>query len=69
MGQWVKKIENLHKVNGERNGIDTLSDTSYDIRMMLRDIVLILVNLGIRVGEELLNLKTISKTKRIVTAA
>ena len=57
MGQWVKKTEELHKVKGGRNGIDTLSDTSYDIRMMLRDVVLILVNTGIRVGEELLNLK------------
>ena len=57
MTAWVKKTEELHKVKGGRNGIDTLSDTSYDIRMMLRDVVLILVNSGIRVGEELLNLK------------
>jgi integrase len=57
MGQWVKTTEALHKVKGGRNGIDTLSDTSYDIRMMLRDIVLILVNTGIRAGEELLNLE------------
>ena len=57
MGQWVKKTAELHKVKGGRNGIDTLSDTSFDIRMMVRDIVLMLVNTGIRVGEELLNLK------------
>ena len=31
MGLWVKKTEELHKVKGGRNGIDTLSDTSYDI--------------------------------------
>ena len=57
MTAWVKKTEALHKVKGGRNGIDTLSNVSYDIRMMLRDVVLILVNSGIRVGEELLNLK------------
>tara|TARA_B100000029_G_scaffold299388_1_gene292303 strand:+ start:351 stop:1862 length:1512 start_codon:yes stop_codon:yes gene_type:complete len=57
MTAWVKTTEALHKVKGGRNGIDTLSDSSYDIRMMLRDVVLILVNTGIRVGEELINLK------------
>jgi len=57
MTAWVKTTEALHQVKGGRNGLDTLSNTSYDIRMMLRDVVLILVNTGIRTGEELLNLK------------
>ena len=57
MTGWVKTTEALHQVKGGRNGLDTLSATSYDIRMMLRDVVLILVNTGIRTGEELLNLK------------
>ena len=42
MTAWVKTTEALHQVKGGRNGLDTLSNTSYDIRMMLRDVVLIL---------------------------
>jgi hypothetical protein len=40
-----------------RNGLDTITQKSYEIREILRDIVLILSNTGIRTGNELLKLK------------
>ena len=40
-----------------RNGLDTISQKSYEIRELLRDIVLILANTGIRTGNELLKVK------------
>ena len=40
-----------------RNGIDTISEKTYWIRELLRDVVLILVNTGMRPGTEILNLK------------
>ena len=42
---------------GGRNGIDTISAKTYDIRVLLRDYVLILVNSGMRPGRESLELK------------
>ena len=50
------KSRKLYEAKG-RNGLDTLTLTSYEIRQLLRDVVLILANTGIRCGEELLNLK------------
>ncbi|MDP6587454.1 MAG: hypothetical protein QF535_22595 [Anaerolineales bacterium] len=42
---------------GGRNGLDSITQKSYEIREILRDIVLILANTGIRTGNELLKLK------------
>jgi hypothetical protein len=42
---------------GGRNGLDTITQKSYEIREILRDIALILANTGIRTGNELLKLK------------
>ncbi len=50
------KSRKLYEAKG-RNGLDTLTLTSYEIRQLLRDVVLILANSGIRCGDELLNLK------------
>lgn len=56
MHHYVNKAKKLNEAKG-RNGLDTISDKSYWMREMLRDIVLILVNTGMRPGRELLNLK------------
>ena len=50
------KSRKLYEAKG-RNGLDTLTLTSYELRQMLRDVVLILANSGIRCGKELLDLK------------
>lgn len=52
----LRKSKNLLEAEG-RNGLDTISEKSYEIREILRDIVLILANTGIRTGNELLKLK------------
>lgn len=46
----------LNNVTG-RNGLDTIKQKSYWMREILRDMVLILVNTGMRPGREILNLK------------
>jgi len=56
MRRYLKHSEKLFNAKG-RNGIDTISQKTYWIREMLRDVVLILVNTGMRPGEELLSLK------------
>ena len=50
------KSRKLYEAKG-RNGLDTLTLTSYEIRQLLRDVVLILANSGIRCGKELPDLK------------
>jgi integrase len=40
-----------------RNGIDTITTLTYEIKELLRDTVLILANTGIRAGKEIVNLK------------
>ena len=40
-----------------RNGLDTITPLSYEIKVLARDVALILVNTGIRPGKELLALK------------
>jgi len=42
---------------GGRNGLDTITPLSYDIKELLRDVVLILANTGIRGGKEMMRLK------------
>jgi integrase len=56
MWRYVKYSEKLLNAGG-RNGIDTIQQKTYWIRELLRDVILILVNTGIRPGKELLNLK------------
>ena len=56
MHHYVKKAKKLNEATG-RNGLDTISDKSYWMREMLRDMVLILVNTGMRPGREILSLK------------
>ena len=56
MHHYVKKAKKLNEAKG-RNGLDTISDKSYWMREMLRDMVLILVNTGMRPGREILSLK------------
>ncbi len=56
MWRYLEHSEELRKKKG-RNGIDTISQKTYWIREMLRDVVLILVNTGMRPGRELLSLK------------
>ncbi len=46
----------LNNITG-RNGLDTIKQKSYWMREILRDMVLILVNTGMRPGREILNLK------------
>jgi len=40
-----------------RNGLDTLTQMSYEIKELTRDVALILANTGMRSGEEIMNLK------------
>lgn len=56
MHHYVNKAKKLNEAKG-RNGLDTISDKSYWMREMLHDMVLILVNTGMRPGREILNLK------------
>lgn len=56
MHHYINKVKKLNKAKG-RNGLDTISDKLYWMREILRDIVLILVNTGMRPGKEMLNLK------------
>ncbi|MCP3703896.1 MAG: hypothetical protein GY954_13330, partial [Alteromonas sp.] len=56
MRSYLKHSEKLLHKKG-RNGIDTIQQKTYWIREMLRDVVLILVNTGMRPGRELLSLK------------
>lgn len=56
MHHFVNKAKKLNNGKG-RNGLDTISDKSYWMREMIRDMALILVNTGMRTGKEILNLK------------
>ena len=53
----LKASEKLLTIKNGRNGIDTITQTTYEIRELLRDVVLILANTGIRTGNELLRIK------------
>lgn len=56
MHRYLKHSEKLLAAKG-RNGLETITQKSYWIREMLRDVALLLVNSGIRPGRELLSLK------------
>ena len=56
MWRYLQHSEKLLNAGG-RNGIDTIQQKTYWIRELLRDVVLILVNTGIRPGKELLSTK------------
>ena len=56
MWRYLEHSQRLLQAKG-RNGIDTISEKTYWIRELLRDVVLILVNTGMRPGTEILNLK------------
>jgi len=56
MRHYLKNSERLLHAKG-RNGIDTIQQKTYWIRELLRDVILILVNTGIRPGKELLSIK------------
>ncbi len=56
MWRYIKHSKKLLNAEG-RNGIDTIQQKTYWIREMLRDVVLILVNTGMRPGSEILSLK------------
>ncbi len=54
-----KDLNNAKKMVGKggRNGIDTITALTYEIRELVRDVALILVNTGIRSGNEIMSLK------------
>ncbi|SEA84960.1 Phage integrase family protein [Desulfuromusa kysingii] len=56
MWRYLKHSEKLLNQKG-RNGIENISQKTYWIRELLRDVVLILVNTGMRPGSEILSLK------------
>lgn len=56
MWRYLQHSEKLLNAKG-RNGIDTIQQKTYWIRELLRDVILIQVNTGIRPGKELLSLK------------
>ncbi len=56
MWRYLKHNEKLVNQKG-RNGIENIGIKTYWIRELLRDVVLILANTGMRPGEEILNLK------------
>lgn len=56
MWRYLQHSEKLLHAKG-RNGIDTISQKTYWIRELLRDVVLILVNTGMRPGREMLSIK------------
>jgi len=56
MFRYLQKSEKLLNAKG-RNGIDTIQQKTYWIRELLRDVILILVNTGMRPGKELLSIK------------
>ncbi|MCP4288054.1 MAG: hypothetical protein GY792_27055 [Gammaproteobacteria bacterium] len=56
MWRYLEHSERLLHAKG-RNGIDTISEKTYWIRELLRDVVLVLVNSGMRPGTEILKLK------------
>jgi hypothetical protein len=56
MRHYLRRSEKLLEKKG-RVGIETISQKTYWIREMLRDVVPILVNTGMRPGRELLDLK------------
>jgi integrase len=56
MWRYLQESKRLSNAKG-RNGIDTIQQKTYWIRELLRDVILILVNTGIRPGKELLSIK------------